>query len=299
MDCLQKRFSQRFIGIICGLLTALIWGGFPVITRLGVTGQNLNAWDVTFIRFATAAILTLPIVIKHGWWFRPSCSVPMMVIGIGFPYILVVAKGLEYAPVQQFAAITPSMMIVLSAVMVAYLRRTMLSAQVMLGISVIMLGAILMIILSLIDYGYTHLQAYALFLLGALLWAGYTVCTKEIGIGALQATALVSFWSAISMTPIYFMVRGTTLLTMPWSVIFSQAFYQGFLVSVLALFFYSKAIENLGSVVGATFAAFVPGLAACYAWLFLNEPVSWVSLISLALVSIGMISILYTPRLKK
>ncbi len=292
----KNNATHRSIGIASGLIAALIWGGFPVMTRLGVTDQSLDGWDVTFIRFVTAALITLPILFRHGFSARPLWSVPVMVSGLGFPYILIIAKGLEAAPVQQFAAITPAMMIVLSTILASLLAGRAPPPRVLAGVSVIFFGVALMGYASLHTDGVGNLWSYGMFLLGAMLWAIYTVVTRQIGISALHATALVSFWSALSMTPIYFLLRGDALLSAPMSVIWVQALYQGVLVAVIALFFYSKSVQNLGAIGGAVFAALVPGLATLYAAVFLQEQLSYLGLVSIGIVSLGMIFTLTRAR---
>ncbi len=88
--------SKRMAGLLYGLGAAVIWGGFPVMTRFGVTSSGLDMYDVTFIRFAVASLLTFPVLIKARW---PDWRVTgLLTLGIGAPYILVVSDGLARAP---------------------------------------------------------------------------------------------------------------------------------------------------------------------------------------------------------
>ncbi|MEI2387104.1 DMT family transporter [Breoghania sp. JC706] len=272
-----------------GLCAALIWGGFPVVTRLGVTSQSLDAWDVAFIRFTVAALVTLPYLMKHGFGFRPVGAVVLMVAGIGVPYILTIAQGLSSAPVRLFAAVTPPMMVGLSTLLVSLLYRRLPPRAVLAGVAVIVVGVTMMGATSLLEDGASPLGAYLLFLLGALLWAGFTVTTKETGISAMKATALVSFWSAVCLWPVYLWLKGTAIVHVPLDVIATQAIYQGILVSVGALFFYSTAVRALGAIAGSTFAALVPGFATVWAAVLLGEVPSAFAIVSIAVVSTGMI----------
>jgi len=290
----------RLIGIASGIAAALIWGSFPVVTRIGVTDQSLDPWDMAFIRFVVAALVTLPILLRRGFFCHPRRALPILVIGIGFPYILVITEGLVEAPVQQFAAITPASMIGFSTLVVSLLRRRMPAWPVLLGVTVILLGVALTALSSLMESGAGPLRSYFLFILGALMWSAYTVTTREIDISALQATALVSFWSAAVYSPFYLAFKGTVLFDqVAPATIATQAVYQGLLVSVIALFLYSKAVENLGVIAGSVFAALVPGFATLYAVIFLQERPGPLAIASVVAVSFGMIVTLAASRKRR
>ncbi|MCY1381832.1 hypothetical protein D9M69_697890 [compost metagenome] len=75
-----------------------------------------------------------------------------------------------------------------------------------------------------------------------------------------------------------------------------QAFYQGVMVSTVALFFFSKSVQILGAAVGATFAALVPGAATLLALLVLDERPSATAIAGLVIVTGGMTAMLIQQR---
>ncbi|RQZ29081.1 DMT family transporter [Burkholderia sp. Bp9017] len=287
------KHNEWLTGIGYGLLAALIWGGFPVVTRLGVTHAALDAFDIAFIRFAVSGTLLLPVVLRRGVRsLRPSAIV-LMVIGAGAPYILTVAAALSRAPVGYFA-LTPGSMIAFTAVLSRWIARETLSAARIAGIVTILAGMALATSDAL--SGAIGPLALALFVLGGLLWAVYNVTTKHAAAGALHATAIVSVDSALLYCPLYLVARGDAVLHAPVAAIATQAIYQGVLMSVLALYCFSRAVVALGPAIGATFAALMPLLATLEAALLLGERPHAAALAGIAVVTAGMIASLVSRR---
>lgn len=285
--------KNRLNGILCGLASSLIWGAFPVMTRFGVSQTSLDASDITFIRYSVSGAILLPFLLRSGLRGLGWKEIALMVLGIGSPYMLVVSQGLTSAPVEHFAVITPGSMIMFSILISVFFLGARLSLKELSGIGLIMAGVGLV--------GYQNLQGatsgqyhtYFIFLLGGLLWSIYTVSTKQFSVTAFHATAVVSVFSMIIYLPIYLYFDCCNVFHAPLEDVMVQVVYQGILVSMIALFFYSKAVQLLGASIGATFAALVPGAAIVLATLVLGEPPSTISLLGLCVVTCGMIMTLF------
>lgn len=287
------KHNEWLTGIGYGLLAALIWGGFPVVTRLGVTHAALDAFDIAFIRFAVSGTLLLPVVLRRGVRSLRPAAIVLMVTGAGAPYILTVAAALGRAPVGYFA-LTPGSMIAFTTILGRWVARETLPAARIAGIVAILAGMALAASDAL--SGAIGPTALALFVLGGLLWAIYNVTTKRAAAGALHATAVVSVGSALLYCPLYLVVRGGAVLHVPVAAIATQAIYQGVLMSVLALYCFSRAVVALGPAIGATFAALMPLLATLEAALLLGERPHAAALAGIAVVTAGMIASLAGGR---
>lgn len=287
--------DRWLVGIGSGLLAALIWAGFPVATRFGVTQSGLDSFDVVFLRYAVAGVVMLPVLVRQGFGGLGPVPVVLMVAGVGAPYILIVAAGLSSAPVGTFAVLSPGSVVVYAAILGRVLVGERLSPRQSAGLLAVICGIALT--------GWSQLrasqatpEAIALFLSGGLLWAIYTVTAKICAVTALRATAIVSTLSAAVYCPIYLMVKGGAVFAAPPDAILIQAVYQGLLVSLVALFLFSRGIAILGATLGAAFAALVPALAVVEASLLLREQPPVLSLVGLAVVTAGMIASLIRPR---
>ncbi|AZD02837.1 DMT family transporter [Pseudomonas chlororaphis] len=287
--------EQRWAGILCGLAAALIWGAFPVVTRLGLTRTPLDAYDITCIRYSVSGLILLPYLLRHGRRGLSWTSIGLMVVGIGAPYMLVVAQGLALAPVELFAVVTPGSMILLSILISARLFGTRLGARANAGTALI-IGGVLLAGWHSFAGAQASPYAYLMFLLGGLLWAIYTLVSKWSGSAALHATAIVSVCSMVLYLPPYLGSRGLRILQAPLWDIGIQVVYQGLLVSTVALFFYSRSVQLLGAALGSTFAALVPGTAMVLAALLLGERADNTAIAGLLVVTAGMLLTLLPQR---
>ena len=284
--------SDRIRGLLCGLAAALIWGGFPVITRFGVVRTGLDMYDITFIRFTVAALVTLPTLFRSD---RPSWGLTaLLTVGLGAPYLLVVSNGLTQAPAALFAVLTPTTMVVFSAGLGTMLLKEKLTSRQGAGIAAIVAGSgIAAAEFMAHEHGVSG--AVAWFIAGGFLWAIYTVSVKQSNISALTATGFVSAASFLFYCPLYLYFRGFELVSHPWQAIAGQAIYQGVLMSVVALYFYSRAISLLGASIGASFAALAPVISTIEAVFLLGEVPSALSAAGLAVSVVGIAAVLVAP----
>ena len=98
----------------------------------------------------------------------------------------------------------------------------------------------------------------AMFALGGLFWASYTIGSRVWRVEPLHATAVVGVLSMALYIPGYAWFAGADLVDAPWREIVIQAVFQGVLSAIVALLFYTRAVAILGAARGAVFAALVP-----------------------------------------
>jgi drug/metabolite transporter (DMT)-like permease len=128
----------------------------------------------------------------------------------------------------------------------------------------------------------------ALFLFASLLTACFTITMRQAELEPLHATALVATGSLMIYLPIYLALCGTRLAQLTVAEFAVQAFFQGVLVTTVALALYGRAIAALGASDGAAFGALVPALSALFAIPVLAEWPTTSNWIAIALISIGV-----------
>lgn len=266
-----------FAGAAWGLFAALIAAGWLVFTRMGHAGI-LNGYDLVALRYGVAALILLPYAVRHrsllvghGW---PALT--LLILGGGFPYGLAAVWGLSFAPVAHGGALMAGTIPTFTAMFgVAILAQRLQSRQI-LGLVLTVVGAAAIAGLGLFSEFGSQTIGHALFLIGAMLWALYTVTLRKFGVPPLQATAIVCVGSALLYVPFYPFVLGTQMTTAPWSEILFQAAYQGILSGVVYFVAFNRAVELLGSARGSVFLALVPVLAVLMAGPILGEyPNPW------------------------
>lgn len=278
-----------FKGILYGLIAASIWGGFPVMTRYGVSKSSLDALDITFIRFIISGLLLLPYFIYQTNFKKNKKvkvkGVVLMTIGLGAPYMLTIAEGLKMAPVQIFAIVTPSIMIIFTLVIGSFVFKNRINLKEYIGVFSILIGLILV---GYFTFTQLNFNSYLFFILGGVLWAVYTISSKYYCDSALYSTAIVCVFSMILYTPFYLFLKGGYIFSIDLNVILPQVFYQGILVSIVALFFYSRSVLILGSTKGSIFGALVPVLATIISYFFLKEEIIVLTVFGLILITSGI-----------
>ncbi|QGM45147.1 DMT family transporter [Methylocystis heyeri] len=278
--------TRYAMGAAFGLAAVCVWAMWMSITRLGVT-TSLSVYDLTMLRFATAGILLAPVVVRKGWaidrlgWPR----LLVLVSGAGAPYVLVASSGLRFAPAAHAGALMPGVMPLFVALIAAFVMREKFSALRKAGYALIALGVLTILGVSALATSGEQTEGHLLFLTAAFMWACYTIVLRQSQLEPLHGAALVSAGSCVLYLPAYFLTQGAHAFAAPLSDLAFQAFFQGVLSSILALFFFGKGIALLGASAGAAFSALTPALAALLAIPILGEipaPRDWAPLFAVS-----------------
>jgi drug/metabolite transporter (DMT)-like permease len=220
---------------------------------------------------------------RLGW-----SGLALLIAGAGVPYVLLAATGLQFAPAHDQGALNPGFMALVVALIAAFGLGEGLVAVRKLGLSLILVGVLIIVGWHAATWNTPRMCGDALFLTAALLWACFTVVMQQTRIDPLQAAALVSSGSALIYLPIYLALNGTHLAQIPLAEFVVQAIFQGFLVTVVSLVLYGQAIALIGASGGAAFGALVPALSALIAIPLLGEWPSRSDWIGIGLLSTGV-----------
>jgi drug/metabolite transporter (DMT)-like permease len=277
------RRTQR--GIAAILLVVLIWSGWIIVSSWGVH-QTLTAWDISFLRFTSAALVTLPLLLRKRHqlctvfnWRTLVCG-----LGCGFPYTMLSFIGLEHSPASNAGVVVNGLMPILVACFSFALLKQRIVRTKLLGIALIATANGLI----LVDGGLHHFVGMLYFLLAALCLATYTVFMRLWSIPTDVMIVSVPWTNAIVFFPIWLFLAPSALHDARAPEILLQVLYQGVLVSVIALYLMTYAIHALGSLAASTFMGLVPVVAAGLALLVLHEPVSLLTAIAVITCSAGI-----------
>lgn len=295
--------QQLTQGILFGLIAALIWGAWPVVSALGVR-QSLGANDLIFLRFTVSGLILLPLFYKLRFQGVNLGKGLVLACGAGLGYISLCLYALSFAPASHFGIITPSCM----------LTFTTLGSWLLLGekLSLSRVFGFIIIILGVLSIGWSSLHSDIsnpnypeswkgdiIFVFCGSLWALYTISSRVWQVEAFHATTLVSVLSMFIYAPIYFFLTDPKLFSAPVSEVAFQGVMQGVLTAVLALLFFSKSVNLIGASKGAVFGALVPAVALLLSIPVLNEFPSLVEIIGVMVVSLGMLYALGLLKIRK
>ena len=280
----------HFLGTAAMVLVVFEWAGWIIASSWGVRHQ-LNAWDITFLRFATAAAVTAPwLWLRRADWGQIFTLRSLLcALGCGFPYTMLSFWGMERAPASNAGVIVNGLLPVFTAALCWLWLRQRISADKYAGIALIALANAL---IFLGGNDGAHLGT-ALLLAAAVLVAFYSTAIGAWQMPPKNLLLAVPWWNFVLFTPLYAFAP-KALAQASWGEIALQMGYQGVLVSVLAVFLISYGVQKLGAVTASAYMGAVPVVAAILSFLILHEPVRWVTICSIVLCSAGLL--LYNIR---
>jgi drug/metabolite transporter (DMT)-like permease len=275
-------------GAAYGALAALIWAGFPAITKLAMASNTLTAWDVTALRFGVAGAVLLPIFVRRGLGKLRMPHALLLACGAGAPYVLLTAGGLAFAPAGHMGVITPSCMLLCSTIGGRVILHEQIGTARLVGVLTIFVGIVTLGWDGLVNHGELTWLGDSMFVLGGVFWASYTIGSRVWQVEPFHATVVVAVLSLVYL-PGYVLFAGPQLATAPWSEIAIQAVFQGLLSAIVALLLYTRAVAILGAARGAVFAALVPSFSLLLAIPLLHEVPTPLQIVGVVLVTAGMV----------
>lgn len=282
-------------GYLAAAIAVLIWASYPVATRAGVTGSFAPEELVT-LRFGVGALLFLPYLLWHcrgigrSAWLR---GVPLTLFqGAGMGALVI--GGLQFAPANHQAALGPGVSPAWVALLgfLVFARRP--SPRAIVGATLCAIGVVALAGWSALRLTPAVLLGDAMFLSASALGALYVLQLRSWGVGAIQAAAIVSVYSALVVVPWHLLHAHESLWRFAPLELLWQTLWQGVLIGCISLVALNRAIEHLGAERSSALVAFVPALSALLALFFLGEVPSVAETAAILAISAG-VTVAATP----
>ena len=282
---------ERALGVSTAMAAVTIWAVFLVNTRFAIS-SNFSVEEVMTLRLVTASIVTLPFMIKLGVILRGQSFVSTVMIALMpsavAPYII--SSGLFYASASDSGALAPGTLPFWAALFSFLLIGEKPSKLRLVGLLAIFIGAISVGLTQMLDGSNSETwKGHLLFLLGACLWAIYTIYFKQAGLRPVQGLVVGLFWGTLFLVPVLFMTGEVSFSNVSIQEIVWVCLLQGVLIGVLAMILYSIAIRCLGAAQTAAFGALTPILALFGGVVFLSETITTGGVVGIFLVAVGVI----------
>jgi len=284
--------KERALGVSTAVAAVTIWAVFLVNTRFAIS-SNFSVEEVLTLRLVTASIVTLPFMIKLGVLLRGQGFVSTMMIALVpsavAPYII--SSGLFYASASDSGALAPGTLPFWAALFSFLLIGEKPSKLRLVGLLAIATGALSVGLLQMLD-GSSNPESWKghlLFLLGACLWAIYTIYFKQARLRPVQGLVVGLFWGTLFLVPVLFMTGEVSFSNVSIREIVWVCLLQGVLIGVLAMILYSIAIRCLGAAQTGAFGALTPILALFGGVVFLGETITTGGVMGIFLVAVGVI----------
>lgn len=274
-------------GFLWAALTVSIFAGWFVVTRFSVT-RILNVWDLTALRYGIGAILLVPVLLRDlppRAWRNGFVFAALW----GAPFAALVALGVQMTSAGRAASVTPTLMPVFTGLLGWLLLRQPPGKIRLVGYAAIAAGLCGLVLTAAGGQGSPSLLGLGFLALAAAMWAGYTLLLRGSGLNPMQSAALICFWSGVIFVPVYLILGIGHLGQAPRAEIAVQGFYQGVLMSIVALIGFNRAVALLGPSAAAAMIALVPVIASLLAIAFLGEVPTLAEGVSIAFIVAGVL----------
>lgn len=288
-------FADRMaFGYFCGVVMAFGASVAFASARAGILG-GLGADDLIFVRFLTAGVLLLPLLI---YWGLPTLAgigwrrgILLMLTG-GPLFAILQTGGYAFAPLAHGAIIAPSTVTIVSTVAAAWFLGERLTQAHIVGAAIVLAGVGLVSWHGLSDQtaGAKAWIGDLLFATSSVLWAIFTLLVRHWRLDAVRVTAVVAVLALAVVAPVYLSFRGVAhLASLPLGALAFQGVMQGIVQAVITIMAYSKSITVLGVSRAVLFPATVPAISVLIGIPALGEIPDLTQIAGLVLVSIGML----------
>lgn len=283
-----RTHAQFALGVLAGIGMVAVWGSWAAITRKGALEIDLPV--LVLVRFLVPALIFLPVTLRVG--LVPADVSPgqlvLIVAGSGIGAFLCAAFSLWLAPVAEVAPLMPAAPPLMVALYMALWHGHKFRSIQIAGLILITAG-IAIVVGWRMWQSHEILAGHILALLGALLWAAYTVAFRRSRLSALECAAVVSAWSAFVAVPF-----GITFLIDEWQAgrqaeILAQVAMQGVGSGVIAVLLYGICVRTLGAPEAAAMVALSSVVSVALAVPLLGEIPEWTAIIGIVAMTAGVV----------
>jgi drug/metabolite transporter (DMT)-like permease len=279
--------SRRAIGIVCGILAAILWGGSAVVSRHLVTA-NIDPMDMVLLRYAACFPIAVGLLIAFGrrvWLDIPLERLLVLLLLAGPPYHLLLTTGYEQATAGAGSLLVCGLLTVFSLAVPLAFSTAKPSVNAVMG-AALACGGLALFAVSSSGRAITP-AGFAIFSSAALSWAILNALVRHWKIDPLKLTVGLALWSPLFL-PIYTSIRPWHALTGPAPELLLQFVYQGWLVAFAATLLFFVAIRYAGAPTAAALQALAPGVSSCLGALLLAEPIGRLQIVGLGITILGV-----------
>jgi drug/metabolite transporter (DMT)-like permease len=287
--------DTRVIGLAAAGITLLLWSGFMLLSRFGLT-SDFRPLDLAALRLGVAGVIMLPLFVGTGLRRIGLARGLFLAATGGLGFTLGAFYGFTLAPAAHGAVLLPGVLPLFTALLVVVYLGERLSRARLACLGLIVAGVVVLALGSFAWEGPLTLLGDASFLGASFSWALFTVALRRWQVEPFAGVAVVSVLSAALYLPLYLLLPGSGLAAVPWPALVVQGIYQGVVAVVVALYTFSVAVRHLGPAGATMVTAAAPAVVTVAAWLLLDEAISPAVLAGVVLVITGGVSSVFVDR---
>ncbi|MDH5444340.1 MAG: DMT family transporter [Gammaproteobacteria bacterium] len=286
---MRKQPNTGQLGGILAVITAMALYATNFIASRYSIQAGLSAYDLTALRYLSAGLLLLPVLIRYGLrdlagigWQRGF----ILAVLAGAPYMTEIFVGLEFSPAAHGAVLNPGFVPVVAAIGMWLVDGIAIRPVKQFALLLIIIGLGLVTSFSFSNQA-SVLFGDFLFLLSGLSWGVFTVLIRHWRLDPWRVAIVVSVLSMLYL-PVYSLFMEPQLSAVSFSHILAQATFQGLGLSILALFLFGYGVKTLGPHHAAVYSPLVPIIASLVSLSLLGENLLLSQWFGILLVVCGM-----------
>ena len=284
-----------WLGFSYAALATIIWSGNFLVAR----GLHLKAGplDIAFWRWTITVLVIFPFTLRAILRERRELKRHIVYLAIASILGVSVFNTLLYLAGQTTTTLNLSLISITFPVFTIILTRVFLkehiTAAMTTGIFIIIIGVLLLIskgnVESLLSLTFTVGDLWML--IASLIFAVYSLLVKhrpdEISpLGFLGSTFILGW---IFLAPFYFLGKNNLPLTSFDTITIVSFLYIGIFASIVAYFLWNRSVDLLGPSKASMIYYSIPLFSGLLAFIFLDEKVNLVHLISGLLIIFGIL----------
>lgn len=278
---------------IIAIVTMSIWGITFISTKV-LLANGLAPADIFFYRFVVAYLAT--VVVCHRKWLSDSwCDeLLLMLTGLfgGSLYFLTENTSLVYAQASDVSIVVSCCPILVSVLLAIFYKTERLSLRQYVGMVVAFVGIALVVFNGHFVLHFSFL-GYLLAFSAAFAWALYSLFMKGLTkrYSAWFINRKVFFYGIITILPYFIFAKPlnadlTILATLP---VYGNLLFLGVMANMFCYVMWTFVMKQIGSVRATAYIYLNPLFTIFFAWLFLDESITFMLIIGTIVLITGMI----------
>ncbi len=283
------RPSPTVTGFAAAWSIVLVWSFWLIVSRVA-EDSGLTVYDLAAMRYGLAAIVALPLCLYYKPWRGMALHrIVVLAFVLGPIYILIVFSGFLYAPAAHGGIFMNGVLPLISILFGIVLFRLRPGARQMIGAGLILVAAAVLSWEGSAKAGADAWIGDILFVIGAMFFATFMILSERWALGPMQIIFCGTIVNAVLYLPVWALWLPSGLAEAPMGPLLVQAVYQGFVPNLMGLLFIAHASRAIGNANTSSILAAVPGGGALLGALILGETLSWVGVLALVVLTLGLL----------
>ncbi len=282
-------YYQKLPGILAAISVLFIWSGWLIVSKVGIS-SSLTSFDVMAIRYGISSIVALPILLYYKPWQHMKIKrIVILTFLLGPFYTFCVFNAFNYAPASHGGIFMNGSFPALTIIIGIYFFKEFPVKLQLIGIFLILLGAILSAIDGSISFNKEIWIGDFLFFIAAIYFAFYLTLCRLWSVSLLQVVMCSSIFNGALYIPIWFFFFNSISFDQNLGSLYLQLVYQGLIPNLLGLLLLAVSVRYIGPNPTAAILAAVPSMGTILGFLILGEAIGFFGILGLIIITSGIL----------